>query len=185
VFYPHRHGYGNSPGPDWRSECPGEPFSDGYNRAIVARLERESLDVVAALAFLRTLPAVDAARVAVMGSSFGGVNTLLALEREPALRCGVVFAGAAMNWDRNPLIGERLTAAARRVTRPVFYAQAANDFSIRPTNELAAAAAAAGRPHEAKIYPAFGLTAWEGHLVHGRGIRVWRDDVRRFLERWL
>ena len=111
VFYPHRHGYGNSPGPDWRSECPGEPFSDGYNRGIVARLERESLDVVAALAFLRTLPAIDGSRVAVMGSSFGGVNTLLAAEREPALRCAVEFAGAAMNWDRNPLVRERLTAA--------------------------------------------------------------------------
>ena len=59
-------------------------------------------------AFLRTRPAVDAARVAVMGSSFGGVNTLLALEREPSFRCGVEFAGAAMNWDRNPLIADRL-----------------------------------------------------------------------------
>ena len=37
----------------------------------------------------------------------------------------------------------------------------------------------------AGYYPAFGLTPWEGHLVHGRGIRIWRDDVRRFLERWL
>ncbi len=185
VFYPHRHGYGNSPGPDWRSDCPGEPFSEGYNRAIVARLERESLDVVAALAFLRTLPAIDAGRVAVMGSSFGGVNTLLAAEREPGFRCAVEFAGAAMNWDRNPLLRARRTAAARARTRPIFYAPAANDFSIRPTRELAAAASAAGRPHEARIYPAFGLTPWEGHLVHGRGIRVWRDDVRRFLERWL
>ena len=185
VVYPHRHGYGNSPGPDWRSECPGEPFSESYNRGIVARLERESLDVLAAFAFLRTLPAIDASRVAVMGSSFGGVNTLLAIERESALRCGVEFAGAAMNWDPNPLIAARLIAAARATTRPVFYAQAANDFSIRPTRELAAAAAAAGRHHAWRIYPAFGLTPWEGHLVHGRGIRVWRDDVRRFLERWL
>ena len=47
-------------------------------------------------------------------------------------------------------------------------------------------AALAGKPNvEAKIYPPFGITPWEGHLLAGRGPQIWGPDVRRFLERWL
>jgi dienelactone hydrolase len=184
CLYPHRHGYGNSPGPDWRSECPAETFSPEYNRQIIARLDRESADVVAALAFARTLPELMPERIGVMGSSFGGVNTLLAASKEPTFRCAVEFAGAAMNWDRNADLAAFMIAAARRVTIPIFFIQAQNDFSIRPTRELAAALE--GKPNvAAKIFPPFGITPWEGHLLAGRAPQIWGPDVRRFLERWL
>jgi dienelactone hydrolase len=184
CFYPHRHGYGNSPGPDWRSECPAETFSPEYNRQIIARLDRESADVIAAFHFLRDLPGILPDRIGVMGSSFGGVNTLLSASKEPGFRCAVEFAGAAMNWDRNADLAQFMIAAAKRVTMPIFFIQAENDFSIRPTKELAAALA--GKPNvEAKIYPPLGITKWEGHLLAGRAPQIWGPDVRRFLERWL
>ncbi len=183
CLYPHRHGYGNSPGPDWRSECPAEVFSPDYNRQIIARLDRESADVIAAFHFARTLPGIAAERIGVMGSSFGGVNTLLSASKEPGFRCAVEFAGAAMNWDRNADLAAFMIAAAQRVTMPIFFIQAENDFSIRPTRELAAALQ--GKPNvEAKIYPPFGLTPWEGHLLAGRGPQIWGPALRRFLERW-
>jgi len=185
CLYPHRHGYGNSPGPDWRSECPAETFSPEYNRQIIARLDRESADVVAAYNLARTLPEIVGTRIGVMGSSFGGVNTLLSASKEPGFRCAVEFAGAAMNWDRNPDLAAFMIAAAQRVTMPIFFIQAENDFSIRPTRELAASLAGSGKVVEAKIFPPFGLTAWEGHLLAGRGPQIWGPDVRRFLERWL
>lgn len=185
CFYPHRHGYGNSPGPTWRSECPAPVFSPEYNRQIIARLDRESDDVLAALRCVRTLPQIMPDRIGVMGSSFGGVNTLLAASKEPSFRCAVEFAGAAMNWDRNPDLAAFLITAAQKVTLPIFYIQAENDFSIRPTRELAASAKDSGRVVEAKIYPPFGLTKWEGHLLAGRGPMIWGADVRKFLERWL
>jgi dienelactone hydrolase len=185
CFMPHRRGYGNSPGPTWRAECPDEMFSEGYNRQLLARLDRESDDVVAAAAHLRALPEVQGDRIGVMGSSFGGVNTLFAAAKEPRFRCAVEFAGAAMNWDRNPVLAAAMIEAAGRVACPIFFIQAENDFSIRPTRELAAALADRGERAVSRIYPPFGLTPWEGHLLAGRGPQVWGDDVRMFLDRWL
>ncbi|SFZ84556.1 Alpha/beta hydrolase family protein [Devosia enhydra] len=185
LFFPHRHGYGDSPGPSWREEVAEPVFSEAYNRGLLARLDRESDDVVAAAAYLRSLPEIDADRIAVAGSSFGGVNTLFAAGKDASLRAAVEFAGAAMNWDRNPILAEAMLEIARQLTPPIFFAQAANDFSIRPTIELAQARLDAGKPVVSRIYPAFGVRPMEGHLLAGRGPQVWGEDVRRFLGRWL
>lgn len=185
CFIPHRHGYGFSPGPTWRSECTAPAYSPQYNNQLVQRLARESDDVLAAFAYLLTLKAIDPARVGVMGSSFGGTNTLLAAAREPRFRCAVEFAGAAMNWDRNPTIAAYMLEAAQQVKMPIFFVQAENDFSVRPTREIAAALAQTRVPFEAKVYPAFGHTHWEGHLLAGRGSQIWGPDIRRFLEQHL
>ena len=120
-----------------------------------------------------------------MGSSFGGVNTLLATARTDRFRCAVEFAGAAMNWDRAPGLRRLMTEAARRLTTPIFFLQAANDYSVRPTRELADALAGTDVVHVARVYPQFGITPMEGHLFERDGVRVWGDDVRRFLERYL
>ena len=117
-----------------------------------------------------------------MGSSFGGTNTLLAAAKEPGLRCAVEFAGAAMNWDRNADLAAHMIVAAKKVTQPIFYIQAANDYSVRPTRELAAARSG---NVESKIFPAFGLSNWEGHILAKLGPHIWGPDVRRFLEKHL
>ncbi len=185
CFFPHRRGYGFSPGPNWLSECMAPVFSPEYNSQIVARLGAESSDVLAAFAHLQRLPTICSDRIGVMGSSFGGVNTLLAASRESRFRCAVEFAGAAMNWDRNPAIAEFMVQAARKVQMPILFAQAANDFSIRPTQELAAALEGTTVRYSAMIYPAFGHTPYEGHFLAGRGAQLWGPDVRRFLEKHL
>jgi dipeptidyl aminopeptidase/acylaminoacyl peptidase len=141
--------------------------------------------VLAALAYVETLPQVDPDRIGVMGSSFGGINTLLAASKTDRFRCGVDFAGAAMNWDRTPRLRELMTAAAKRLSRPMFFIQAASDYSIGPTRELAQALAGTGKVVEAKIYPDYGTNRDEGHLFESTGQLLWGPDVRRFLERWL
>lgn len=184
-FLPHRRGYGNSPGTPWRADVTGEQGTEAYDLSLARRLDAESDDVLAALRLVRTLPEIDAAHVGVMGSSFGGTVTLLAAAREPSFRCAVEFAGAAMNWDRTPRLRELMLEAARRLTQPIFFIQAANDYSIRPTVELAEALAGSPIEVRSKVYPAFGLTKDEGHLLYLQGPAFWGADVRGFLDAWL
>jgi len=120
-----------------------------------------------------------------MGSSFGGVNTLLASAKSNFFQCAVEFAGAAMNWDRTPGLRALMTEAALRLTIPIFLIQAENDYSIRPTQELAQALEGSGVVYQTKIFPPFGITAHEGHLFERDGGRIWAPEVRRFLERHL
>jgi dienelactone hydrolase len=169
----------------WKEEVNAEHGTPEYDRRLVMRLDGEADDVVAALDHLLTMPEVIPERVGVMGSSFGGVMTLLSAAREPRFRCAVEFAGAAMNWEVAPLLREYLLGEAAKLTQPIFFAQAENDFSIRPTLELAESAKKAGKVVYHRIYPAFGLTHMEGHLLCGQGGQIWAEDIRWFLEKYL
>lgn len=184
-FLPHRRGYGASPGPAWRSEVTADYGTDAYDDQLAARLDRESDDVIAALACVQALPEVDPAHVGVMGSSFGGTNTLLAASKTDRFTCAIDFAGAAMNWDRTPRLRALMTEAGHRVRCPLFLIQAQNDYSIRPTLELAEALGGTARPVWSRVYPAFGINPMEGHLFESRGATLWAEDVKRFLECYL
>jgi dienelactone hydrolase len=185
AFLPHRHGYGNSEGPGWREEVSAEFGTPEYDAQLAARLDRESEDVLAACEIVAALPEVRAAHIGVMGSSFGGVNTLLSAAKSKRFRCAVEFAGAAMNWDRTPGLRQLMTEAALKLTIPIFFIQAENDYSIRPTRELAQALAHSRVAFQAKVFPAFGCNPHEGHLFERDGARIWGPDVRQFLERTL
>jgi dienelactone hydrolase len=184
-FLPHRRGYGESEGPGWREEVPSPFGSEAYDRELARRIDAESEDVLAALGIVAALPEIDANHIGVMGSSFGGITTLLAASKSARFRCAVEFAGAAMNWDRTPGLRKLMLDAAQKLTAPIFFIQAENDYSIRPTIELAASLAGTRKVVESKIYPAFGANNHEGHLLESRGPAVWAEDVRHFLERHL
>ncbi|HTQ59072.1 MAG TPA: dienelactone hydrolase family protein [Candidatus Solibacter sp.] len=70
-------------------------------------------DVMAALAFLKTVPGIDPDRIAIAGHSFAGNLTLLAVERDRTVRAAVTFTAAANSWDGSPELRERLMTAAR------------------------------------------------------------------------
>jgi len=181
-FLPHRRGYGNSPGPAWRDEVPAEQGTEEYDAQLVARLQGESDDVLAALDHVGDIPEIDAGRIGVMGSSFGGVMTLLAASRSEGFRCAVEFAGAAMNWEHASGLRRHLLQAAARVSQPIFFIQAENDYSTAPTRELAAAARGAGAAVRSLVFPAFGLSHDEGHFFERNGTMIWGEEVRSFLE---
>jgi dienelactone hydrolase len=184
-FLPHRRGYGASEGPGWREEVSAPYGTPEYDAQLARRLDAESDDVLAALDVVAALSEIDADHVGVMGSSFGGTTTLLAASKTNRFTCAIDFAGAAMNWDRTPGLRALMHEAARRVAMPLFLIQARNDYSIRPTIELAQALAGTGQIVQSRVFPEFGVNHHEGHLLERSGPAVWAGDVRRFLERHL
>ncbi|NIA67880.1 prolyl oligopeptidase family serine peptidase [Pelagibius litoralis] len=184
-FLPHRRGYGNSPGIPWRDDVHADYGTEVYDAQLAKRLSDESDDVIAALEHVEGLPEIDSRHIGVMGSSFGGTVTLLAAARCARFRCAVEFAGAAINWEKAPGLRETMLAAATKLTQPIYFLQAANDYSTRPTVELAASLKGTDKVVEHRVYPAFGLTNDEGHFLYGQGAAIWGPDVRRFLDRWL
>jgi carboxymethylenebutenolidase len=152
----------------------------------VRLLESDHLeDALAGLTFLRTLPNVDRRRVVVAGHSFGGSLTLLVAERDRSVAAAVSFAGAAGSWEDLPGLRERLTTAIRRLTAPVFFVYAANDYSVAPGKVLDGEMTRRSKAHRLKIYSAFGRTAREGHQFVYQGIPIWEQDVFGFLDEHL
>lgn len=74
-------------------------------------------DVMAALAFLKTVPGIDSHRIALAGHSFGGQLTLLAAERDQTIRALVTFAGAAGSWEHSSELRERLLTTSGKGIR--------------------------------------------------------------------
>src|SRR5262245_16396530 len=85
FFVPHRRGQGRSPGPYIMDELnmTGSRLSGERGRREIELHETHLEDQLAALQYLRALRYVDQNRIGVMGASFGGIQTMLAVERGP------------------------------------------------------------------------------------------------------
>jgi carboxymethylenebutenolidase len=154
--------------------------------AMVHELEtKEMSDVLATLDYLKQLPDVDRRRIVVAGHSMGGVLSVLASQRELGIRAVVSFAGGAGNWERSPLLQERMRYAAAHARVPIFLIHAANDHSTQPAEVLAAEMQRFNKPFETKIFPPFGSTAQRGHAFAMVAPGIWQSDVLRFLERYV
>ena len=182
VLVPERRGYGKSDGMIWWQEV-------STPSQVPGRLQAETDDVLAALPYLQTLAYVDTKRMAIMGWSFGGIVTILAVSRSNAFRAAVDQAGGALTWDGNPSTRAALTAAAEKSTTPTLFMVAANDRTTSSITTLAEIYKARGIAHRAVIYDAFtptqGRPAAPGHAVFSsQGTAVWEADVVQFLGRY-
>jgi dipeptidyl aminopeptidase/acylaminoacyl peptidase len=158
-------------------------------------------DVVAAARFIKDLEFVDGARLGVMGQSFGGYQTLLALTRTPELfRAGVSLMGPT---DRRGRKGDRyreLQIGAREEDDPALYARispiasvasmraplllihsdADRNVPVEDTYSLIDELERQGKTFESIIYPG------EAHGLSDPSHQL--DSYRRilaFFERWL
>lgn len=182
FFVPHRRGQGRSPGPYIMDELNRAGLRSARSRLLVDLHEVQLQDQLAALQYLQSLPYVDGGRIAVMGFSFGGIQTMLAAERATAYRAAVNCSGASETWKSSSDLRARLIAAARNTTIPVFFLQAENDYDLTPNHVLSEEVRKTGRPVDAKVYPAFGSAPREGHGFCVRGAQVWFPDVLNFIE---
>jgi carboxymethylenebutenolidase len=190
FFFPHRRGYGNSPGVPVAEAIPAALGSAGYDRQIVRRLDEECADVLAALDTVRAHACIDGDRIALSGSSRGGILSLLAAggakgAGAEGVRCAINFSGGARQWADHPGLRRKMLDAAAALTVPIFLAQAANDHDAAATLDLAEELARLDKSHDCRIYPPWGVGPREGHLFEVHGARIWGADVRRFLDRYM
>lgn len=188
LFGPYRRGQGLSAtaGPYIEDQINAAYKSGGISAADAAAvrlLETDHLnDQLAGLAWLRGQRFVQPNRIAVVGTSFGGIETVLGAEK--GSYCAAVdFAGGAMSWRRAPLIQSLMIGAVQNSRVPIFFIQAENDYDLSPTRVLSDAMSKAGKKFEVKIYPPFGSGKTDGHTFGYFGGAIWGDDVFQFLDR--
>ena len=185
TFVPVRRGHNEQPGPYWLDQVTAPWGSPEMGDQLVAALRAELRDVMAAVGWVAERPEVDSRRMVILGSSFGGVLTVLALGETSALRAGVSFAGPSQSWPQAPALQREMLTAAAGGQAPLFLAQAYNDNSLAPTYAVGAEMARVGRSHETRIYPPIGEGPGGGHGMFGTGVHLWRQDVESFLARSL
>jgi dipeptidyl aminopeptidase/acylaminoacyl peptidase len=177
LFVPHRRGHGRSAD---AGTYIGNLAAD--SPAMVQALVTQTDDVMAAVAYAASLSYVDAKRVAVVGCSYGGIESLLAAERGTGITSAIDFAGASMTWAHNPALQQRMKAAARGARVPVFFIQAENDYDTAPSRVLSAEMKQSGKPTRMHIFPPNGTTGLEGHgFCSGGEHPAWGDEVLAFL----
>jgi len=187
VFGPFRRGQGlsASAGPYIGDQIAAAEKAGGLDVAaaeMIRLLEGDHLaDQLAALAWLRHQSFVIPDRIAVAGTSFGGIETVLGAEHG-GYCAAVDSAGGAMSWAQAPQLQKVMERAVRNAKAPIFFFQAANDFDLSPSRTLAAVMKEAGKPCLLKIYPPYGDSQTDGHTFGYFGGKVWADDVFSFLD---
>jgi dipeptidyl aminopeptidase/acylaminoacyl peptidase len=181
FFVPHRRGHGRSPHDSYIESL--------YAQGAAGRIslhETHLEDQLAALAYLKQLSAVDPQKIAVAGCSYGGIQTVLAVEanaeQKLGLRAAIDFAGGAMSW-RSFSLRDRMVRAVKKADIPVMFLQAENDYDLGPSRTLAGELDRLAKPHKLLIFPPYGKTREEGHGGFcARGTHVWGGEVLSFLE---
>jgi carboxymethylenebutenolidase len=182
FFVPHRRGQGRSPG-DYIQDLVAQAPPGGRARRMVELQEAEVDDVVAGLNYLKSQAFVDPTRMAISGCSYGGIQTLLAGERDLGVRALVPFAPGAMSWEQNVPLQDRLIDSIDRARAPVFLIQAQNDYDLAPSRVLSKRASKKQKDYQSKVYPAFGGSHHDGHWGFcTTATDVWGNDVLVFLE---
>jgi carboxymethylenebutenolidase len=188
FFYPFRRGHGPSASqaPFVQDVLRHEEQTNGKEtrrHLQFVLLTTEQLDdVMAALAFLETMPGIDSHGIAIAGHSFGGQLTLLAAERDKTVPAAVTFAAAAGSWERSAELRERLIGAIHNTKAAIMLTHAENDFETTAGSALAAELSRLHKPCVLKIYPPVGLTNEDGHGMLYEDIPAWESDVFEFLD---
>jgi carboxymethylenebutenolidase len=190
FFAPTRRGQGMSKGQGKyiidQADSAGLAGGPSARFALIMKLHETSQlqDQLAALSFLKSQPFIDPKRIGVIGVSFGGIQTMLMAEQPVGLKAALNFAGAAMMWEKSPEVAAWMEKGVADVKTPIYFIQAENDFSTKPSLVLSEAIKKSGKPCMVKIYPSRGTTPMQGHTFID-AIDSWAPDVFPQLELWM
>jgi dienelactone hydrolase len=186
VFAPVRRGQGDSQGA-YIQDTIHDAFRDSGPEAgehlMVRLMETEQLsDQLAGLAFVKTLGDVDTSRLVVAGCSYGGIQTLLAAERDVGFKAAFAISPGALSWSGHHVLQERLVETVRRSRVPVRLIQPPKDASLEPAKVLGAEARRLGKTSfSTSVYPATMVEPQRGHCFGGaRGMRNWASEALSF-----
>jgi dienelactone hydrolase len=188
FFIPHRRGQGRSSdaGPYIMDRQPSkiQIVMNGADsgKTAIALHEQAAHDVDAALAWLKARPDIDPSRIVMSGVSFGGIQTLLAAERDLGVRAFVAFAPGAMSWRWITGLDRRLTHAVQHTRAPVLVVQAQNDYDLAPSRLLGPLLEEEGKGR-AVVFPPFGSNQEDGHggfACRSEGTAIWGGTVLEF-----
>ena len=187
FFMPYRRGQGLSAnsGPYIMDLINAKMKKDGLDAAagLLVQLHKEDHlhDQLAALNWLRNQTFIYEEKVAAMGNSFGGIQTMLGISK--ATYCaGVNGSGASKSWKKSTKVQQLMSSAAKEAKAPVFFFQAQNDYTTAPSKELAKVMTDSNQKAVVKIYPAHGKTKAEGHSFTYKSIDKWALDAFNFLK---
>jgi dienelactone hydrolase len=185
VFAPVRRGHGGSEG-RYIVDSLNVLRARGDGSALdgaVHMLETDQLDdQLAGLAYAKSLPFVDQTRLVVAGCSFGGIQTLLAAERNVGFRAALPISPAAQSWAGNPRLRDRLKRAVRAIDIPVLLIAPPRDDNLDPPRELGDEAKRAKKASfTAKIYSPTMPDDEQTHCFGGaKGMHNWAADAVGF-----
>jgi Dipeptidyl aminopeptidases/acylaminoacyl-peptidases len=148
-------------------------------------METEQLnDQLAGLNWLRAQNYVDGNRVAVMGCSYGGIQSLLGAASDASnYKTAVPISPAAMSWEGNLPLQQSLINAVSGIDIPTFLIHPPKDDSLLPGQTLAQEFQNQDKPYELKIYPATGPEQEQVHCFGGpQGNHVWAPDAIKYLQ---
>ncbi|MBM2811960.1 MAG: hypothetical protein HW416_2719, partial [Chloroflexi bacterium] len=166
----------------WR-EPDQESLARGEGRATTP--DREICDDVAgALDYLKTLPEVDSARLAVMGACASGRHSILvAAERTDVAACVVLYgAVGASAWEPVDTLSEHIG----RLKAPLFgvFGEKDHIFQVPGVRRLRTVLEAAGRSHYIRIFRDM-PHGWLNDTIPPRYHRTEAEEVWRLLQAFL
>ena len=184
VFAPVRRGHGGSEGSYIQNDLRRAGIGEREWLQVRLLAGEQLDDQLAGLAYLKGLPYVDQSRLAVAGCSYGGIQTLLAAERGAGYKAAVAISPAALSWNGNPSLRDRLILAAQKTQIPVFLIQPPKDASLEPSRVLGREFQRLGKSYTGKIYPEDIPANVQTHCFGGirTGSHIWAKDVLEFLQ---
>lgn len=181
YFFPDRRGFGLSEGPSLSSVLAGL----GGEQAIQVgriRAQQEASDVIAGIAFLKTLPFVDASRLAIVGYSWGGIVNFLAAATAPNASKAVVNQAAGWSEQYRGVIVQEMIGMGRVITVPILiqHGRDDRDVPVRYSTEIAEGLSRLGKSVTLRLYPGdHEIFASEARAPIGE----WGKDLIDFLAR--